>query len=140
MLCVRTEILSPKSIRVFAALALSCVWTQILYWSRMFDRLAKYWDMILQIFSDIGGFIIILFLMLCLFASALYMLQINRIINPEYDYKGQEMLIFPFEPNGSMPELWFASLVAQYKLLLGEFGEYNLFRARDDLDADEQIS
>ena len=106
----------------------------------MFDRLAKYWDMILQIFSDIGGFIIILFLMLCLFASALYMLQINRIINPEYDYKGQEMLIFPFEPNGSMPELWFASLVAQYKLLLGEFGEYNLFRARDDLDADEQTA
>ena len=50
------------------------------------------------------------------------------------------MYIFPYEANGGIPELWLASLVAQYKLLLGEFGDYNFFRARDDLPESELIS
>ena len=78
----RTEIIDMKLVRVFASLCLFCVWCQLLFWLRMFDNYSKFWDMIIEVFKDVTYFLLILVIMLFMFASCLYLLQINRIVNP----------------------------------------------------------
>ena len=78
----RTEVVDMKLVRICASMCLFCVWWQLLYWLRMFDRTSKYWDMIIETFIDVIYFGLILILMIIMFASCLYLLQINRIVNP----------------------------------------------------------
>ena len=78
----RTEVVDMKLVRICASMCLFCVWCQLLYWLRMFDGTSKYWDMILETIKDVRYFGLILILMIIMFASCLYLLQINRIVNP----------------------------------------------------------
>ena len=52
------------------------------FWLRLFDRTARYIDLIIDTVKDIGIFTLILLLLLALFATGNYMIQLNRMHFP----------------------------------------------------------
>lgn len=65
--------ISMYELRMLASLALVQLWEQMFYWLRLFDRTARYIDLIIDTVRDIGIFTLILLLLLILFASGVYM-------------------------------------------------------------------
>ncbi len=49
------------------------------YWLRLFDRTARYVDLIIETVYDIWVFSAILVLLLLMFGSGVYMVQLNRM-------------------------------------------------------------
>ena len=66
-------------IRPIASIALVFMWVQMFFWFRLFDSLAQYVDLILQTVNDIKHFMYVLFAIMLMFASGLYILQLNRM-------------------------------------------------------------
>ena len=71
--------LTMYGIRVMASFVTVQLWVQMFYWLRLFDRTARYIDLIIDTVRDIGIFALILLLLLILFASGIYMIQLNRM-------------------------------------------------------------
>jgi len=66
-------------------------WFQLVFWLRLFDSTAMYVSLIIRTIKDISYFMIVMVLIMCGFATAFYMLQMNRV------YKGmeEEDLLYP---------------------------------------------
>ena len=80
-------------IRIFASIAIVLIWMQLIFWCRISDYLAAFVELIIATMEDIIGFVLILVCFLMMFASAFYMLQINRLT------RGNEIDLFEDEDN-----------------------------------------
>jgi len=49
------------------------------FWLRLFDSLAQYVELIFETVADIKNFMVVLACLMMMFASGLYVLQINRL-------------------------------------------------------------
>lgn len=67
------------ALRVLASFGGAWLWVQMFFWLRLFDRTARYIDLIIETVKDIGIFTLILLLLLILFATGVYMVQLNRM-------------------------------------------------------------
>ncbi len=67
------------TLRVFASVGCVTNWVQMFYWLRLFDRTARYVDLIIETVFDIWVFSAILVLLLLMFGSGVYMVQLNRM-------------------------------------------------------------
>ena len=84
-------------VRILVSVAAFFTWWQLLFWTRLFDSTAKYWDLIIQTVIDILPFMGILIVLLLMFNSGLYVIQFNR-------YLANDDTLFPYE-EGLMPML-----------------------------------
>ena len=84
-------------VRIVTSVAAFLTYWQLLFWTRLFDSTAKYWDLIIQTILDILPFMGILIVLLLMFNSGLYIVQINR-------YLAGDDTLFPYE-EGLMPML-----------------------------------
>ena len=79
LLAMTAQIASPDlgismyELRMLASIGLVQLWEQMFYWLRLFDRTARYIDLIIDTVRDIGIFSLILLLLLILFATGVYM-------------------------------------------------------------------
>ena len=98
-------------------MAAVALWCQLFFWFRLFDSLAQYVDLILTTVSDVKNFMVVLGALIVMFASGIYMLQLNRMnVLP---LEGEDIALFPYEDyQGSL--LW-AGLFNQYLVMLGDF-------------------
>ena len=124
-------------VRICASLAVFFIWMQLLFWARMFDQFAQYWDLIVMTIYEVKNFLIIVLVFVVMFQSGIYMLQINRIVSSQKD--ADQQLIFPFEDDDGLQSLWIASFINQYFLLLGDFGSVNIFRSSEGLEDKGQV-
>ena len=104
------------TIRVFASTANVAIWAQLFFWLRLFDQTARYVDLIIDTVIDIFIFTCIMVLLLLMFATGVYMIQINRL---EYPY-GEAQLLFDYD-NQSELNLLLEAVLYQYRMLLGDF-------------------
>ena len=68
------------------------------FWLRLFDRTARYIDLIIDTVKDIGIFTLMLLLLLALFATGNYMIQLNRM---HYSTDSSEYL-FEYDPQDGL--------------------------------------
>ena len=65
--------------RIVASLACCALWAQLFFWTRMYDNIAPYVDLILDTVRDISEFAKLLALLLFVFGSGFHLIQINRL-------------------------------------------------------------
>ena len=119
------------ALRVLASFGGAWLWVQMFFWLRLFDRTARYIDLIIETVKDIGIFTLILLLLLILFATGVYMVQLNRM---HYAVNESEYL-FEYDPSDGLNML-IESILYQYKVLLGDFGEGKIRRTYQDVESD----
>ena len=61
-------------VRICASLAVFFIWMQLLFWARMFDQFAQYWDLIVMTIYEVKNFLIIVLVFVVMFQSGIYML------------------------------------------------------------------
>ena len=119
------------ALRVLASFGGAWLWVQMFFWLRLFDKTARYVDLIIETVVDIGIFTLILLLLLILFATGVYMVQLNRM---HYAVDESEYL-FEYDPADGLNML-VESVLYQYKVLLGDFGEGKIRRTYQDVESD----
>ena len=72
---------SSQTLRVVGALAGLFLWFQMIFWLRLFDSTAQYVSLLLRTIRSISSFMILMMMIMLAFATALFMLSLNRIYN-----------------------------------------------------------
>lgn len=105
--------------RQLGAIAVLLLWFKTMFWLRLFDTTAQYVSLVSRTLRDITSFMIILIIVLFALGTSLYLLQVNRI----YSWTSEEDLLLPFNSNDS---LFYSTMLYQYYIALGDFGDMNL--------------
>lgn len=113
------DFINARQLRVIGSCAALCNWIQLVFWMRLFDSTAMYVSLIIRTIKDISYFMIVMMLIIFGFATAFYLLQMNRVYQ-EYE---EDDLLYPISIGEHVGA---KSLKLQYYMMLGDFENINL--------------
>mmetsp|Transcript_22870 Transcript_22870/g.30478 ORF Transcript_22870/g.30478 Transcript_22870/m.30478 type:complete len:319 (+) Transcript_22870:261-1217(+) len=111
-----------SKVRILASIGAVGLWSQMVLWFRLFDTLAQFVDLIFETMHDIRHFLYVLLSIMFMFHSGFFLLGINRIASEDIN----EEPMYPYDEDQA--PLLGSSILNQYFLLLGDFGNMNLMR------------
>ena len=83
------DFIDARQLRIIGSCAALCNWIQLVFWMRLFDSTAMYVSLIIRTIKDISYFMIVMMLIIFGFATAFYLLQMNRVYQ---DYEEDDLL------------------------------------------------
>lgn len=95
-----SSLLNMYQVRILASMACVGMWLQLFFWLRLFDSTAQYVDLIIETVMDISEFMKLLLLLIIMFSTGIYLVELNRLENaydnsePVFPYNSELNLMF----------------------------------------------